>query len=82
MKKKQNIGFTLIELLCVLVILALLAIIVGRSIVRSVNEAKTDLTETQEKSILNVNSNYNNKKQTFFLKKVLTKKKCSVIIYL
>ena len=53
MKKKQNIGFTLIELLCVLVILALLAIIVGRSIVRSVNEAKTDLTETQEKSILN-----------------------------
>ncbi len=53
MKKKQNIGFTLIELLCVLVILALLAIIVGRSIARSVNEAKTDLTETQEKSILN-----------------------------
>lgn len=53
MNKKQNIGFTLIELLCVLVILALLAIIVGRSIARSVNEAKTDLTETQEKSILN-----------------------------
>ncbi len=51
--KRSNLGFTLIELLCVLVILALLVTLVGRSFVKIINDAETELSESQEKSILN-----------------------------
>lgn len=46
-------GFTLIEVMCVLVLLALLALLVGRRVVGSLNQAKKDISENQEKSILN-----------------------------
>lgn len=45
-------GFTLIEVMCVLVLLALLALLVGRRVVGSLNQAKKDISENQEKSIL------------------------------
>jgi len=51
--KRSNLGFTLIELLCVLVIPALLVTLVGRSFVKIINDAETELSESQEKSILN-----------------------------
>lgn len=51
MKKKS--GFTLVELLCVLVILAILVLVVGRTVTKSVNEAKKEITASQEKTILN-----------------------------
>ncbi len=51
--KKKNIGFTLVELLCVLVVLAILALLVGRMVTKSLNQAKDDLDENKRKSILN-----------------------------
>lgn len=40
MKRMTKMGFTLVELLCVLVVLALLALMVGKTITKSVNQAK------------------------------------------
>lgn len=53
MKNINKKGFTLVELLCVLVILAVIALIVGRTVTSSVKEAKKEITESQEKTILN-----------------------------
>lgn len=46
-------GFSLIELLCVLVVLALLALLVGNSVIKMVNQAEESVTSSQEKAILN-----------------------------
>ncbi len=51
--RKKDVGFTLVELLCVLVILALLALIVGRMVTKSLSSAKSDLDDSKRKSILN-----------------------------
>ncbi len=50
---KRRRGFTLVELLCVLVILAILILLIGRLVVKNVQDAKTEITDTQEKAILN-----------------------------
>ncbi len=46
-------GFTLVELLSVLVILAILVLIVANLVTRNVQNAKEEVSESQEKSILN-----------------------------
>ncbi len=53
MKRDREKGFTLVELMCVLVILALLALLVGKAITGSINQAKDDLDESKKKAILN-----------------------------
>lgn len=44
-KKRKNVGFTLVELLCVLVVLALLALLVGKMVTKSLNQAKGEISE-------------------------------------
>lgn len=51
--KKNRKGFTLVELLGVLVILALLILLISRPIINMMNKTKTEISSTQEKSILN-----------------------------
>lgn len=51
--KKNRKGFTLVELLGVLVILALLVLLISRPIINMMNKTKTEISSTQEKSILN-----------------------------
>ncbi len=46
-------GFTLVELLCVLVILSILILLVGRLAVKNVNDTKKEVSEAREKAILN-----------------------------
>ncbi len=52
-KSRRSNGFTLIELLCVLVILAVLVVLVGRTVVCAINKSKEDIDQNQERSILN-----------------------------
>lgn len=51
--KKNKKGFTLVELLGVLVILALLIILISRPIIKMLDNTKTEISASQEKSILN-----------------------------
>ena len=50
---KNKKGFSLVELLAVLVILALIAILVGGTVVKLVKKSEQGVTESQEKAILN-----------------------------
>ena len=51
MKKKK--GFTLVELLSVLVILAILLLLVSRLVVKNIDESKKEISESEEKAIVN-----------------------------
>ncbi len=50
---KRRKGFTLVELLAVLVILSVMILIVANLVTKNVQEAKNEITKSQEKAILN-----------------------------
>ncbi len=59
-------GFTLVELIAVLVVLALLLLLVSGTVSNIINKAKVDISDAQEKSILNAAEKWSIDNSEFF----------------